>query len=564
MIRKSVLFAIVLDSLAIVGCQSVAGLGGQFAPGLLGVSAPAQATITLDSKVRYQTITGWEATASIGEVDFLGQFQKWQGSILDGASDLGINRLRVELWCGAENPVDYFSQYLNGQLKNDEHAPYWTQVVLDDQDSNHINWNGFQFSRLDHQIDNVVLPLKQRLAMRGENLFVNVNYVCFRPSGFPLNEHPKDYAKLVLATYLHMQSKYGFVPDAWEVILEPDNNTGWTGTQVAQAMVAAGERLRANGFKPAFIGPSTADMGHAVTFFDQMVQVGGVLQYWSEFSYHRYGGVSDDNLRAIAERGAKDQLNTAMLEHIGSGYQDLVKDLKVGGDSAWQAFIIGDAWPGDRGGKYFLVDDSDVNNPKVTVASRAKFLRQYFKFIRRGAVRIEAKTTDERLDPVAFVNADSKYVAVVSAGVSGSFSIEGMPAGTYGIKYTTGTQYNIDLPDVTIDTGQLLDTSIPDTGVITVYGKTSSGAPSAAGATQTATVTTTSAPPPTASPLAAPSRTQSSLPSKTPTTVEVNLASPTPSPASAANQARCFLPISSALGMLWFTSSRMSAARRKK
>ena len=74
MIRKSVLLAIVLDCLGIVGCQSVAGLGGEFAPALLSLSAPAQATITLDPKVRYQTITGWEATASIGEVDFLGQF----------------------------------------------------------------------------------------------------------------------------------------------------------------------------------------------------------------------------------------------------------------------------------------------------------------------------------------------------------------------------------------------------------------------------------------------------------------------------------------------------------
>ena len=64
----------------------------------------------------------------------------------------------------------------------------------------------------------------------------------------------------MLATYQHMQGKYGFVPDSWEVILGPDTgNAGWSATQVAQAIKAAGDRLAANGFTPNFTTPSTTD-----------------------------------------------------------------------------------------------------------------------------------------------------------------------------------------------------------------------------------------------------------------------------------------------------------------
>jgi hypothetical protein len=72
---------------------------------------------------------------------------------------------------------------------------------------------------------------------------------------------------------------------------------------------------------------------------------------------------------------------------------------------------------------------------------------------------------------VAFVNTNGKYVVVVNATTSGSFNVQGLPAGTYGIKYTTANQYNIDLSDVNLTAGQSLTTNIPTSGVITVYAK---------------------------------------------------------------------------------------------
>ena len=103
------------------------------------------------------------------------------------------------------------------------------------------------------------------------------------------------------------------------------------------------------------------------------------------------------------------------------------------------------------------------------MASRTKFLRQYFKYIRRGAVRIGAASTNASFDPVAFINAGGQYVVVVKAAAGGSFSIAGLPAGTYGIKYTTSKNYNMDEPDVEVNSGAAASASIPDAGVATIY-----------------------------------------------------------------------------------------------
>ena len=51
---------------------------------------------------------------------------------------------------------------------------------------------------------------------------------------------------------------------------------------------------------------------------------------------------------------------------------------------------------------------------------------------------------------------------------TGSFSVSGLPAGTYGIFYSTPSKYNVNLSNVTISAGQPLSTTMPGAGVITI------------------------------------------------------------------------------------------------
>ena len=432
----------------------------------------AQNVINLEPAITYQTITGWEVTTQSGEDEYKNIFPKYKNVLFDLAvNDLGLNRVRLEIQSGTENPVDYSDQYLKGQISRGVWKQHLYEIINDNDDPNVINPNGFHFSMLDYKIDNVVLPLKQLLEAKGEKLYINLNYVDFGSSSFEHYNNPEEYAEFVLATYQHIQSKYGFVPDAWEMILEPDNSA-WNGTHIGNCILAAAARLEANGFAPKFIAPSTTNMGNAISYFDAMSQAmsaKNVSKYLAEISYHRYSGVSDSNLQTIASRALQYGINTAQLEHIGSGYQDLHKDLKIGRNSAWQQYTLAYPDMSDNGAKLYMINTGNPNNPKITMSSRAKFLRQYFKFIRSGAKRIEATSSNNSFEPLAFINTNGKYVVVVKANSGGSFAVQGLPADIYGIKYTTSSHYNIDSPNVTISAGQPVNASIPAAGVITVY-----------------------------------------------------------------------------------------------
>jgi hypothetical protein len=86
-------------------------------------------------------------------------------------------------------------------------------------------------------------------------------------------------------------------------------------------------------------------------------------------------------------------------------------------------------------------------------------------------VRVGAQSADARFSPVAFRNANGKYVVVVKATAGGSFTVGGLPAGTYGIDYTTAADYMKPLADVTISGSQAVNTSIPAAGVLTIFAK---------------------------------------------------------------------------------------------
>src|SRR5262245_4163927 len=441
--------------------------------------APQLPAITLNPGTTFQTMLGWEATAQAGQVVFKRTFPKYKDALLDATvNDLGINRIRLEIQSGSENPVDYFTKFYNDQASFGQWSAHWYDIINDNDDPFVINPAGFQFAAIDQTIDSVIVPIKQRVEARGEKFYLNLTYVDFGPSDFEHRNSAEEYAEFMLATFLHLREKYGWTPDAIEVVLEADN-AKWSGTLLGQAIVATGDRLKAKGFRPAFVTPSCTNMSNAITFFDQLVQVPRVTEYIKELSYHRYGGVSDANLQAIGSRATQYGISTAHLELIGASYFDLHNDLSLARNSSWAQFTI--AFPtsvsSDDGGKYYMIDDSNPDQPVVQIANRTKFLRQYFKYVRRGAVRIEATSDNTAFHPLAFVNADCKQTVIVKADFAGKFLVQGLPAGVYGLKYTTDAQYDVDSPDVTISAGQQLQATIPAPGVITIYAKSGDCSP---------------------------------------------------------------------------------------
>lgn len=430
------------------------------------------ATVTVDRQITYQTMHGWETTTyTAGELPNAALFQP---HVFDLAiNDLGISRVRLEVRSGAENSKDTWLEY--GQQHDDN--PEWRAVryatVNDNDDARTINWNGFKFSELDDNIDHIVNPMRAVAAARGDRLFVNLNYVAFTQQNGPgtsyVHGNPDEYAEFILAAFMHISGKYGWVPDALDLILEPDNTVPWRGgRQIGEAMVKAAQRLKEAGFTPKFIGPSTTRMSNAAAYFEDMMTVPGALPLMYELSYHRYSGVSSRALRNIRTTAERRRVSTAMLEHIGAGYEELHEDLTVGGNSAWQQFTL--AGGRDDGASYYTIDDSDPQHPRVALAERTKFLRQYFKFIHAGATRVAADTSSRWFSPVAFVNPHGKVVVVVKSDAAGDMAIRGLPAGAYDITYTTRDIFSRSLPRVVLKQNEPLTAEIPAKGVLTVYG----------------------------------------------------------------------------------------------
>jgi len=428
--------------------------------------------IVLNPAVKYQTMSGWETTAEAGQL-YSPAWNNYKNALFDQAvNDLGINRVRLEIKSGAENPTDWFAMWRAGQISESEFNARRYEIINDNSDPNTTNAGNFKWSQLDHTIENVVLPLRERVQARGETLWINVNYVDFGASNFEHKNNPAEYAEFVLAAYRHMQTKYGIVPNSWEIVLEPDTElAGWSETQVAQAIKAAGDRLAANGFTPNFVAPSTTSAAAAPLYIAQIGLTPGAMQYVGEFSYHRYCCATGSILQSIVSSAILYNKKAAMLEWIGADYQTLHEDLKLARNSSWQQFTLAFPNEPDNGAQYYLINDANQTNPVITIGSRTRFLRQYFKFVRAGAQRITALSGNLNFDPLAFINPNGKYAVVVKTGASGSFNLHNLPAGVYGVKYTTNTQYNIDLPDVTVNAGQTLATSIPTAGVVTVYAK---------------------------------------------------------------------------------------------
>jgi uncharacterized protein YjdB len=472
-----------------VATVSQTGVVTALAPGSATISATsngitATSAITVlgsglamdvNPSISYQTISGWEATTQIGELECnQTAYQAYRNTVLDRtANEMGINRMRLEIKSGIEHTTDYFAQYQSGQITMSALNQARYKPVNDNADPFTINPAGFKWTALDYSIDQVVNPMRQRLAARGEHLMVNLILVDFKTTPWTFNQmqNAEEYAELIAAAFQHIQQKYGWTPDALELLLEPEN-TPWTGTQMGQALVATANRLNGMGFSPDFIGPSTTASGNAPAYWDAMRQVPGAAALLDELAYHRYDQVTTNNLLAIDSRRVNQGVRTSMLEHLGSGIDDLYEDLTVANVSAWQQYTLAFCITQDDGSAYYMINQSSPSNPIVTMSSTAGQLSQVFRYVRAGAVRVGATSANSGLAKVvAFRNTNNKYAVIVRTQGSQQLLIRGLPAGTYGVNYATASSVNVSAADVVISAGGSASVSIPAAGAITIYAR---------------------------------------------------------------------------------------------
>ena len=419
-------------------------------------------------------MSGWETTAQAGSES--PSYPLYRDTLVKlAANDLALNRVRLEVRSGVEHTRDYWREGQAGRLRGTDYRCGRYETVNDNADPRVIAWSGFQFSELDHTVETLVLPLRDAIAARGQRMVLNVTYVSF------FRQCPKDrrydhrdadeYAEFVLATTLHLRDKYALVPDLWEVILEPDNTDDWGSAAIGDAIVASAARLRENDFAFRFVAPSNTQAEAAVRYYDGLRTVVGANKEVEELGYHRYRWITRWTLRDIAERRRRDGVKTAMLEHIGSGVDDLLDDLTIAQVSAWSQYALAYANDQDNGGLYYRIDQRDPKHPLVHEGSRTRFLRQVFKTAQLGAIRIGATSDSRAARPVAFRNPNGGVGLAVRTARAANVSVTGLPAGRYGISSATEERERDSLPDVVIPLGGAVNASISAAGVLTLLAR---------------------------------------------------------------------------------------------
>ena len=475
---------LIIGTLVVLAMFSTIGSTGSQQAGSTGGGNDPNDTspkITLNSQVRYQTIDAWSVFAA----------RYWQHDKKNNrydksyeqavpavtkflVDDLGLNGVVIEFSSGFENPTDHWIRFYNGQDSYTKNKTFRYKKINDNNDPFNTNLNGFHFSRLDDRMEKAVLPFKREVEANGEKLYVRAQYVDFKfgSSQGTLShaKNPDEFAEFVLVGFQYLKNKYGIVPDSFEVVLEPENTVEWRGEQIGKGLVAVKKRLNQNGFFPEIIAPSVANLGNAASYFDRMIKVPGVSSALTTVSYHRYGGESQANLKGVWDRARKHGMKTAMLENGGAGFNQLWDDLTIANVSEWMQWAAGiNSGDGSAGWYYAVVNMSNPQNPQVSPGRGYANLSQIFRYVRGGAVRIDAKSDNGNYKAIAFMNKNGSYVTVIDAKSGGAVRVAGLPAGTYGVRFMDKSERAQQLSPVTVSQGQSLTINLPAAGVATAY-----------------------------------------------------------------------------------------------
>lgn len=465
-------------------------------------SGTTEVDIVIDVDRTYQRMSGWEVTARTWEYDKRGdRFDPSWEQLADPiftelVNVAGINRIRLALKSGFENPHDFWADFQAGRIGYAAYKTRFYEKINDNQDPALTNKKGYQFSALDYVVETMLMPMRKKLQARGERLIVNLCYQDFRHSDLTSQldhaENPEEYAEFVVAAFDHLKQKYNIVPDYFEAILEPDNTRSWTGERIGKALLAAQQRLQAAGYHPSLIAPSTSRLVLANQYFDEMIAEPGVADILDVYAYHRYATqglpVWGERLvlNGIRGRAQAYGLRSSMLEYLHGNIDDLLDDLTIANVSAWQIWGIASRaeQPADQDSVMLLVSRPEESSPaRVSLTQNASLVAPIFRAVREGAVRVDAHSSTSSVRVVAFDHSasGSSVLMYIRKAISGTLSVRGLPPGEYRVELAQRGGVMRQLGVVVAEAGTPLRLAVEGAGLMSVLAGPGDTVPDALG-----------------------------------------------------------------------------------
>jgi hypothetical protein len=411
------------------------------------------ANVTVNLSQTHQTMAGWEATLSLGW-----QFgQAGLAALADStAKDLGVNRIVLEANAG---DIETSSPTAGGPCINDDNNPY------------HINPAGFQWTEFDERMTDFVLPLRTNIQAAGLPFYFILNYTAGGSSCAFQQTDPREYAEFVEAVLQHVKTTYNLEPDYWDLRNEPDNGqVQLTAPELTQMLDSAVARIRPLGFNHImFLLPSTMNPNNSPTLSSAILAAASpaALASIGQITYHRYAPANAGTLAQISNLAAGHGIPVGMNGHNATDQHELYQDLTQANATSWQKFALAGPSSGNTtsGNQYYF---ADTRADTIAMRPATFVLRQYFRYVPPGSVRLGATASLSQVEPTAYRRPDGRVVVVANVTGATTLVIGGLPADTYHVSYATATAIGPVGTAVTISAGETVSASIPTTGVITV------------------------------------------------------------------------------------------------
>ena len=434
---------------------------------LFWVGAAQAALITLNTNTQYQTIRGWTGVSGAGLPPFQTQL-----IINRSVNELGITAVR-------------FDCPFNGVSATAGRS--WV-FRIDGTSPSRTNWANFdtlpgvQYSTnntgvfsVDQQMTQWILPIKQLVETNGDpfTLVDNPSFyfggsTCTLPSWMQYNYG--EYAEYLVSFNEYLAHHYGVVPTYNTIINEAGNNNAMTPFLEAKVIKAMGPMLQAAQLNTKIQLAEGVGANIAATYATDTNMDSDVWKYVGTISWHDYQGTSANKVSAYASAVAHGVMTVEEeLASSGNGelFSFLYDDLVNGGVSYWGHYGICGYGSG-TGIHYF---NANYDGASITVWPGYYVERQVMHYVRPGAVRVAATTTDTNIQAMAFLNGGKTTVVLANFYSTSNIvaTVTNLPSGNYGVSYATAANGIAELGIQTVDgSGALTVTVLYDT-VMTVY-----------------------------------------------------------------------------------------------
>jgi hypothetical protein len=235
--------------------------------------------------------------------------------------------------------------------------------------------------------------------------------------------------------------KYKLVPDYW--VLGNESKMGH------RAMILLGRWMQDQSFVTRFAFPEAMNLQKSVEYMNELKhEYPQAAAFIGQVTYHIYGKGGNPERNRLRDWARELGVTTAMTEKLAAGPEQLFLDLTEADVSGWQRYAL--MWFGEKpdNGTYFVI------NPDYSGFLRSQQyweLRQYFNYIRSGAVRVNITSSDASVKPVAFLSPNGKPVVVIlNEGGEYELLIQGLPAGHYMVSFSATGQSEKKLPPVEV------------------------------------------------------------------------------------------------------------------